>query len=93
MVWRAIWATSVVEPLKENAVARDTMDSADTLPRSVMMSSVMPSLKYSCSGSPLMLAKGSTQIETAGRLSFSVRCRTFAADSFSFRLERRRTAP
>ena len=29
-----------------------------------MMSSVMPSLKYSCSGSPLMLAKGSTQIAT-----------------------------
>ena len=28
-----------------------------------MMSSVMPSLKYSCSGSPLMLAKGRTAIE------------------------------
>ncbi len=28
-----------------------------------MMSSLMPSLKYSCSGSPLMLANGSTQIE------------------------------
>ena len=28
-----------------------------------MMSSVMPSLKYSCSGSPLMLANGSTQME------------------------------
>ena len=30
---------------------------------SVMMSSVMPSLKYSCSGSPLILVKGSTAIE------------------------------
>ena len=30
---------------------------------SVMMSSVMPSEKYSCSGSPLMLVKGSTAIE------------------------------
>ena len=31
--------------------------------RSVMMSSVMPSAKYSCSGSPLMLVNGSTAIE------------------------------
>ena len=31
--------------------------------RSVMMSSVMPSAKYSCSGSPLMLLKGSTAID------------------------------
>ena len=29
----------------------------------VMMSSVTPSLKYSCSGSPLMLAKGRTAID------------------------------
>jgi hypothetical protein len=35
---------------------------ADTLLKSVMMSSLIPSLKYSCSGSPLMLAKGSTQM-------------------------------
>ena len=31
-----------------------------------MTSSVMPSLKYSCSGSPLILAKGSTQIVNRG---------------------------
>ena len=54
-----------VLPLKVNAVLRATTDSAETLDRSVMMSSVMPSLKYSCSGSPLMLAKGSTQTEDA----------------------------
>ena len=30
---------------------------------SVMMSSVMPSEKYSCSGSPLILVKGSTAID------------------------------
>ena len=48
-----------------NAVLRETTASADTLLKSVMMSSVMPSLKYSCSGSPLMLAKGSTQIDGA----------------------------
>ncbi len=29
----------------------------------VMMSSEMPSAKYSCSASPLMLAKGSTAID------------------------------
>ena len=37
--------------------------SPETFDRSVMMSSVMPSLKYSCSGSPLMLVKGSTAMD------------------------------
>jgi hypothetical protein len=50
--------------LKTKALLRDVTAKAETLLRSVMMSSVIPSLKYSCSGSPLMLAKGSTQIET-----------------------------
>ena len=31
---------------------------------SVMMSSVMPSLKYCCPGSPLMLVKGRTAVES-----------------------------
>jgi hypothetical protein len=35
--------------------------------RPVMMSSEMPSAKYSCSGSPLILANGSTAID--GRLA------------------------
>ena len=35
----------------------------DTFDRSVMMSSVMPSLKYSCSGSPLMLTNGRTAMD------------------------------
>ena len=39
---------------------------AETFDRSVVMSSLMPSLKYSCSASPLMLANGRTQIETRG---------------------------
>src|SRR4051812_42997525 len=39
-------------------------DSADTFDRSVMMSSLIPSLKYSCSGSPLMLRNGSTQTDS-----------------------------
>ena len=36
-----------------------------SLDSAVMMSSLMPSEKYSCSGSPLMLVKGSTAM--AGR--------------------------
>src|SRR2546422_4055600 len=35
----------------------------ESLERSVMRSSVIPSLKYSCSGSPLRLIKGSTAME------------------------------
>src|SRR5262249_58499339 len=38
-------------------------NSPESLERSVMMSSVMPSLKYSCSASPLIFTKGSTAIE------------------------------
>ena len=37
-----------------NALLRETTASAEILLRSVMTSSVIPSLKYSCSGSPLM---------------------------------------
>src|SRR6266852_6226250 len=36
------------------------------LDRSVVRFSVMPSAKYSCAGSPVMLAKGSTTIERWG---------------------------
>ena len=36
---------------------------AETFDRSVMRSSEMPSLKYSCSASPLMLANGITAID------------------------------
>src|SRR5712691_9311022 len=38
-------------------------NNPESLDRSVMRSSVIPSLKYSCSGSPLMLVKGNTAIE------------------------------
>ena len=44
-------------------VARDHEQIAKASDSSVMMSSVRPSAKNSCSGSPLMLAKGSTAIE------------------------------
>jgi hypothetical protein len=46
-------------------VLRATTDKAETFDKSVMMSSLMPSLKYSCSGSPLMFTKGRTQIDIA----------------------------
>ncbi len=62
-------ATSIAStawPLKVKAVLRATTSRAETLLRSVMMSSLMPSLKYSCCGSSLMLANGRTQIETLG---------------------------
>ena len=53
-------------PLKVKAVLHATTDKAETLARSVIMSSLIPSLKYSCSGSPLLLANGSTQMESFG---------------------------
>src|SRR5688572_26910750 len=55
---------STFVPLKPKAVLRETTASEEILLRSVMMSSLIPSLKYSCSASPLMLTKGRAQIET-----------------------------
>ena len=49
---------------------RATTSSADTFDRSVVMSSLMPSLKYSCSASPLMFENGSTQMEVFWLLGF-----------------------
>ena len=45
------------------AVTGDLTNISLELDKSVVRSSVIPSLKYSCSGSPLMLVKGSTTIE------------------------------
>ena len=45
------------------AELRAMTNSSENRDSSVMMSSVMPSLKYSCSGSPLRFVKGSTAIE------------------------------
>ena len=42
-------------------------NSPEMLESAVMRSSVIPSLKYSCSGSLLMLRKGSTAIEGLSR--------------------------
>src|SRR3990170_8652361 len=50
-------------PRYVNAVLRAITCRPEILERSVMMSSVMPSEKYSCSGSPLMLLKGNTAID------------------------------
>ncbi len=60
---RAICGTSTLLPLNWNEVLRAITPSAEILLRSVMMSSVIPSLKYSCSGSPLMFVKGKMAIE------------------------------
>ena len=43
--------------LKVNAVFRAVTANAETFDRSVVMSSLIPSLKYSCSASPLMLGE------------------------------------
>ena len=49
--------------------------SAEIFDRSVMMSSVMPSEKYSCSGSPLMLLNGSTAIDGFSFAGSALACR------------------
>ena len=46
----------------EARIAGDDKQPADR-DSAVMISSTMPSAKYSCSGSPLILAKGSTAID------------------------------
>ena len=56
-------ARSRVSPLRRIAEDREITRRARTRDRSVMISSVSPSLKYSVSGSGLRLAKGSTTID------------------------------
>ena len=46
-----------------NTELRAMTNSPEAFDRSVMMSSVMPSEKYCCSGSPLMFSKGSTAMD------------------------------
>ncbi|HJQ55302.1 MAG TPA: hypothetical protein VJ890_00260, partial [Vineibacter sp.] len=49
---------------------RAITNSRGLFDNAVMISSTMPSLKYSCSGSPLMLLNGSTAIDGRfGKLS------------------------
>src|ERR1700691_6410166 len=57
---RATSSTSTFLPLNVKAVFLAATQSAEILLRSVMTSSVIPSEKYSCSGSPLMFANGRT---------------------------------
>ena len=57
-------ATSTFLPLKVNDELRAMTNSCESFDNAVMMSSVTPSAKYSCSASPLMLANGSTAIDT-----------------------------
>src|SRR6516162_1318643 len=54
---------STAEPLYVNDALREMTKNARLRDRLVMMSSVIPSEKYSCSASPLILAKGRTAID------------------------------
>ncbi len=59
----ANFCTSTARPLNLNEELREITNSSRNRDSSVMMSSVMPSAKNSCSGSPLMLLNGSTAID------------------------------
>src|SRR5439155_22530578 len=56
--------TSTDWPLNVKAVLRAITARAEPFDKSVVMSSLIPSLKYSCSASPLMLANGRTHTHT-----------------------------
>ena len=64
-----ICRTSTSLPLKAKEEVREATWMPGTLARALMISSVMPSLKYSFSGSALMLASGRTAmaLRAAGR--------------------------
>src|SRR5262245_44824254 len=75
--------TSTALSRYENEELRAMTKSPRARDSSVMMSSVMPSAKYRCSGSPLMLVKGRTAIEgLAGNESeiFPAGCQRIHAD-------------
>ena len=60
-------------PLNRKLEFRSITNSSENRDSSVMISSVMPSLKYSCSGSPLILVKARTAIEgLSGRARWGV---------------------
>ena len=60
--------TSCCRPLNANADVRETTRRPGTLASALISSSVMPSAKYSFSGSGLRLANGSTAIDRSARL-------------------------
>jgi hypothetical protein len=62
----SFWLTSptwTAFPLKVKDELRAMTKSCESFDSAVMMSSEMPSAKYSCSGSPLMLTNGRTAID------------------------------
>ena len=59
---RALCFTSTVWPLYVNLELRAATKSHRMRLSAVMISSTIPSAKYSCSGSPLILTKGSIAI-------------------------------
>src|SRR5215510_10404608 len=69
---RPTWRTSTALPLYVKLELRAITNSDLKRDSAVMMSSTIPSVKYSCSGSPLMFWKGRTAIEgLSGRASCS----------------------
>ena len=65
---RPICRTSASLPLKANADVREATRSASIRRSALMISSVMPSLKYSASAPGLMLRNGRTAIEASRRV-------------------------
>src|SRR6516164_3553976 len=63
---RPMVRTSTERPLYAKLELRAITVRPAIFDKSVMMSSLIPSEKYSCSGSPDMLVKGKTAIDTAG---------------------------
>ena len=59
-------------PLKANAEVRAVTFNPGICARALMISSARPSLKYSCSLSPLMLTNGSTAIDGCGSVELSL---------------------
>src|ERR1035437_4238947 len=57
---------SLFLPLKLNAEVRPATFNPGTWASIFIISSLIPSLKYSCSGSLLILAKGKTAIDSNG---------------------------
>jgi hypothetical protein len=68
-----ICRTSTSLPLKAKEEVREATWMPGTLARALMISSVIPSLKYSFSGSALMLARGRTAIALRAAAAGGVR--------------------
>ena len=87
---RSARASTSLRPLNANDDERDATWMPGTLESALMISSVMPSLKYSFSGSALMLASGSTAIAVSP--PFLLRAAELGLERLAERAERRALA-